>query len=259
MIHPLTNIHPEAKIAPNVEIGSFVTIEKNVEVGEGTKIFPNVTIFEGARIGKNCQIFPGAVIAAIPQDLKFRGEETTVIIGDNNIIRECATIHRGTASKGKTIVGNNCLIMAYSHIAHDCVLKDNIILGNATQLAGEIRIDDWAILAGGVLVHQFCKVGAHAMIQGGSKVSKDIPPYVIAGREPLSFAGLNLVGLRRRGFTGEQIDEIHNVYRIIYQSGLNHSDALKKIEEELPLTDEGNEIISFVQNSERGILKGYKE
>ena len=258
MIHPLTNIHPEAKIAPNVEIGPFVTIEKNVEIGEGTKIFSNVTIFDGARIGKNCQIFPGAVIAAIPQDLKFRGEDTTVEIGDNNVIRECATIHRGTASKGKTIVGNNCLIMAYSHIAHDCVLKDNIILGNATQLAGEIRIYDRAILAGGVLVHQFCRIGAHSMIQGGSKVSKDIPPYVIAGREPLSYAGLNIVGLKRRGFTAEQIDEIHNAYRVIYQSGLNHTDALKKMEE-LPPTNEINEIISFIQNSERGILKGYKE
>ena len=259
MIHPLTNIHPEAKIAPNVEIGPFVTIEKNVEIGEGTKILSNVTIFDGARIGRNCQIFPGAVISAVPQDLKFRGEESTVEIGDNNVIRECATIHRGTASKGKTIVGNNCLIMAYSHIAHDCVLGNNIILGNASQLAGEIRIYDWAILAGGVLVHQFCKIGAHSMIQGGSRLSKDVPPFVVAGREPPSYAGINLIGLRRRNFTPEQIELIHNVYRLIYQSGLNHTDALKKIEETLPSTNERNEIISFIRNSERGILKGYKE
>lgn len=259
MIHPLTNIHPEAKIGPNVEIGPFVTIEKDVEIGEGTKILSNVTIFDGARIGKNCQIFPGAVISAVPQDLKFKGESTTAVIGDNNIIRECVSIHRGTASKGTTVIGNNCLIMAYTHIAHDCVLRNNIILGNSTQLAGEIHIHDWAILAGGVLVHQFCRVGAHAMVQGGTRLSKDIPPFVIAGREPASYGGLNVIGLRRRGFSPEQIEIIHNAYRLIYQSGLNHSDALKRIEQDIPDTKERNEIITFIRESERGILKGYKE
>ncbi len=259
MIHPLTDIHPDAKIAPNVEIGPFVTIDKNVEIGEGTKILSNVTIFEGARIGKNCQIFPGAVISAIPQDLKFRGEDTIVQIGDNNIIRECVTIHRGTASKGKTIIGNNCLIMAYTHVAHDCVLGNNIILGNATQLAGEIHVDDFAILAGNVLVHQFCKIGSHVMIQGGSRFSKDIPPYITVGREPASYAGLNIIGLRRRNFTPEQIDVIHDAYRFVYQSGLNTSDALEKIKEEVPDSKERNEIISFIEKAERGIIKGYKE
>ncbi|MCL1942921.1 MAG: acyl-ACP--UDP-N-acetylglucosamine O-acyltransferase [Candidatus Azobacteroides sp.] len=259
MIHPLTNIHPEAKIAPNVEIGPFVTIDKNVEIGTGTKIFSNVTVFEGARIGKNCQLFPGAVISAIPQDLKFKGEDTTVQIGDNNIIRECATIHRGTASKGITIIGNNCLIMAYSHIAHDCVLGNHIILGNATQLAGEVHIDDWAVLAGSVLVHQFCSIGSHVMVQGGTRFSKDIPPFIIVGREPASYGGLNIVGLRRKNFSPEQIDVIHQAYRFIYQSGLNNTDALQKIEEELPATRERDMILSFVKNSERGIIKGYKE
>ena len=259
MIHPLTSIHPEAKIASNVEIGPFVTINKNVEIGEGTQIFSNVTIFEGARIGRDCQIFPGAVIAAVPQDLKFKGEDTVVEIGNKTIIRECVTVHRGTASKGKTIIGDNCLIMAYSHIAHDCILKNQIILGNATQLAGEIEIADWAILAGGVLVHQFCRIGAHAMVQGGTRLSKDIPPYVIAGREPASYAGINIVGLRRRGFTSEQIELIHNAYRLIYQSGLNNSNAIKRIEAELSMTADTEAIVSFIKASERGILKGYKD
>lgn len=259
MIHPLTSIHPKAKIGKNVEIGPFVTIDKNVEIGKGTRIFSNVTIFEGARIGKNCQVYPGAVLSAIPQDLKFKGEDTIIEIGNNSIIRECVTIHRGTASKGTTKIGENCLIMAYSHIAHDCVLENNIILGNATQLAGEVKVADWAILAGGVLVHQFCRIGEHAMVQGGSRLSKDIPPYVIAGREPATYAGLNIIGLRRRGFSPVQIELIHNAYRIIYQSGLNNTDALKRVEEELPDTPEREVIISFIKNSERGILRGYKE
>jgi len=259
MIHPLTDIHPDAKIAPSVEIGPFVTIDKDVEIGEGTKILSNVTIFEGARIGKNCLIFPGAVLSAIPQDMKFKGEKTFIEIGNNTIIRECVTIHRGTAAKGTTKVGDNCLIMAYSHLAHDCILGNNIIIGNATQLAGEIEIDDWAILAGGVLVHQFCKIGAHVMIQGGSRLPKDIPPYIIVGREPASYAGLNLVGLRRRGFTTQQIDTIHDTYRLIYQSGLNNSDAMNQVKANIPDSPERNNIISFIQSSSRGIIRGYKE
>lgn len=259
MIHPLTSIHPEAKIASNVEIGPFVTIDKNVVIEEGTKILSNVTIFDGARIGKNCQIFPGAVISAVPQDLKFQGEETSVKIGNNCIIRECVTIHRGTVAKGTTTIGDNCLIMAYSHIAHDCILKNNIILGNTTQLAGEVEIDDWAILAGGVLVHQFCRVGEHVMVQGGSRLSKDVPPYVIAGREPASYAGLNLVGLRRRKFTPDQITAIHDAYRYIYQSGLNTSEALKQIEANMPQSPERDVIVSFIRASSRGIIKGYKD
>lgn len=259
MIHPLTDIHPDAKIHPSVEIGPFVAIDKNVEIGEGTNILSNVTIFEGARIGKNCTVFPGAVLSAVPQDMKFQGEEAFIEIGNNTIIRECVTIHRGTAAKGTTKVGDNCLIMAYSHLAHDCILGNNIILGNATQLAGEVEIDDWAILAGGVLVHQFCRVGQHVMVQGGSRLSKDVPPYVMAGREPASYVGLNIVGLRRRGFTPEQIEIIHNAYRLVYQSGLNNSNALNRIETDIPQSIERDAIISFIRSSPRGILRGYKE
>ena len=200
MKQPLAYIHPDAKIAPTVVIEPFVSIDKNVEIGEGTRIGSNVTIMEGVRIGKNCTIFPGAVIGAIPQDLKFQGEDTLVIIGDNTTIRECVTIHRGTASKGKTVVGDNCLIMAYCHVAHDCVVGNHVIMSNATQLAGEVVIDDYAVIGGGSLVHQFTRIGAHAMLQGGSRVTKDVPPYVKAGRDPLSYAGVNSIGLRRRGF-----------------------------------------------------------
>ena len=208
MNQPLAYIHPDAKIDPSVNIGPFVSIDKNVVIGEGTKIAANVTILEGSRIGKNCNIFPGAVIGATPQDLKFKGEETLAIIGDNTTIRECVTINRGTASKGETVVGNNCLIMAYCHVAHDCVVGNNVIMSNATQLAGEVVVGDFTVIGGGTLVHQFTHIGAHAMIQGGSKVTKDVPPFVTAGREPLIYAGVNSIGLRRRGYTNEQIRDI---------------------------------------------------
>ena len=248
-------MHPDAKIADSVVIEPFVTIDKNVEIGEGTRIGSNVTILEGARIGKNVTIFPGAVISAIPQDLKFRGEETTAIIGDNTVIRECVTVNRGTAAKGKTVVGKNCLIMAYCHVAHDCVVGDHVIMSNATQLAGEVVVDNYAIIGGGALVHQFCHIGPHVMIQGGCRFSKDIPPYIIAGREPIAFSGINIIGLRRRGFANEVIENIHNAYRIIYQSGLNTTEALKKIEDEFEKSPEIDYIIGFIRNSERGIIK----
>lgn len=257
MKQPLAYVHPAAKIASNVVIDPFVTIDQNVEIGEGTRIGSNVTILEGARIGKNCTIFPGAVIGAIPQDLKFKGEETTAIIGDNTIIRECVTVNRGTAAKGKTIVGSNCLIMAYSHVAHDCVIGDNVILANGTQAAGEVVIDNYAIVGGGALIHQFCHIGPHVMVQGGALVNKDIPPYVKAGREPISYAGINSIGLRRRSFTNEQIRDIQEIYRYLYLSGLNNSDAVERIEAELPATKERDEIILFVRNSKRGIIRGY--
>lgn len=195
MKQPLAYVHPAAKIAPSVVIDPFVTIDQNVEIGEGTRIGSNVTIMEGARIGKNCTIFPGAVISAIPQDLKFRGEDTVAIIGDNTTIRECVTINRGTAAKGKTVVGNNCLIMAYCHVAHDCVVGDNVIMSNCTQLAGEVTVDNYAVIGGGALVHQFCHIGPHVMIQGGALINKDIPPYVKAAREPIAYAGINSIGL----------------------------------------------------------------
>lgn len=257
MKQPLAYVHPAAKIAPSVVIDPFVTIDQNVEIGEGTRIGSNVTIMEGARIGKNCTIFPGAVISAIPQDLKFRGEETLAIVGDNTTIRECVTINRGTAAKGKTVVGSNCLIMAYCHVAHDCVVGDNVIMSNATQLAGEVVIDNHAVIGGGTLVHQFCHIGPHVMIQGGALVNKDIPPYVKAAREPIAYAGVNSIGLRRRSFTNEDIRDIQEIYRYLYLSGLNVSDAIERIEAELPATKERDEIILFIRNSKRGIIRGY--
>lgn len=257
MKQPLAYIHPAAKIAPSVVIDPFVTIDQNVEIGEGTRIGSNVTILEGARIGKNCTIFPGAVIGAIPQDLKFRGEETVAIIGDNTTIRECVTVNRGTAAKGRTIVGNNCLIMAYSHVAHDCIVGNNVIISNASQLAGEVIVDDFAVIGGGSLIHQFCHIGPHVMLQGGALVNKDIPPYVKAAREPIAYAGVNSIGLRRRNFSNDTIRDIQDTYRYLYLSSMNVSDALERIEAELPATKERDEIILFVKNSKRGIIRGY--
>lgn len=257
MNQPLAYVHPEAKIHPSVVIEPFITIGPNVEIGEGTHIYSNVTIMEGARIGKNCNIYPGAVISGPPQDLKFKGEDTLAIIGDNTTIRECVTVHRGTASKGKTVVGSNCLIMAYCHVAHDCVVKDNVIMSNAVQLAGEVVVDEFAVVGGGALVHQFCHIGAHVMLQGGALVNKDIPPFVKAGREPIAYAGVNSIGLRRRGYSNETIRDIQEIYRYLYLSGLNNSDAISRIEAELPASKERDEIILFVRNSNRGIIRGY--
>ena len=257
MKQPLAYIHPAAKIAPSVVIDPFVTIDANVEIGEGTRIGSNVTIMEGARIGKNCRIFPGAVIGAVPHDLKFRGEDTTAVVGDNTTIRECVTINRGTAAKGKTVVGSNCLLMAYSHIAHDCIVGDNVIVANSSQLAGEVIVDNFAIIGGGTLVHQFCHIGAHVMIQGGALINKDIPPYVKAAREPISYVGVNSIGLRRRNFSNEAIREIQDIYRYLYLSRMNVSDALDAIEAELPATRERDEILLFIRNAKRGIIRGY--
>lgn len=257
MKQPLAYIHPASKIAPSVVIDPFVTIDANVEIGEGTRIGSNVTIMEGARIGKNCRIFPGAVIGAVPQDLKFRGEDTTAVVGDNTTIRECVTINRGTAAKGKTVVGSNCLLMAYSHIAHDCIVGDNVIVANSSQLAGEVIVDNFAIIGGGTLVHQFCHIGAHVMIQGGALINKDIPPYVKAAREPISYVGVNSIGLRRRNFSNEAIREIQDIYRYLYLSRMNVSDALDAIEAELPATRERDEILLFIRNAKRGIIRGY--
>ena len=259
MKQPLAYIHPDAKISSSVVVDPFVTIDKNVEIGEGTWIGSNVTIMEGVRIGKNCKIFPGAVIGAIPQDLKFKGEETLAIIGDNTTLREYVTVNRGTAAKGKTVVGDNCLLMAYCHVAHDCVVGNNVIMSYSTQLAGEVVVDDFAILSGAVLVHQFSHIGSHVMIQGGSRVTKDVPPFVTAGRDPLSFAGVNSIGLRRRGYNNEQIRDIQDVYRYLYQSGMNTSHAVERITAELPATKERDEILLFIKNSPRGIIKGYFE
>lgn len=236
-ISPLAYVSPKAQIGRNVTIDAFAYIDDNVILGD------------------NCHVFPNAVIGCVPQDLKYRGEETWTIIGDNCVLREFVTIHRGTASKGKTVVGNNNLIMAYCHVAHDCILHDNIIMSNATQLAGEVEVDDFAIIGGGTLVHQFSHIGSHCMIQGGSKINKDIPPYVIAAREPIAYCGINSVGLNRRGFTPEQIHTIQETYRLIYNSGMIVSQALEYIEASIPASPERDLILSFVHNSTRGIVR----
>ena len=257
MNQPLAYVHPGAKIAKNVVIEPFTTIHNNVIIGEGTWIGSNVTIMEGARIGKNCSIFPGAVISAVPQDKKFNDEETTTEIGDNTTIRECVTINRGTSDRMKTVIGKNCWIMAYCHIAHDCVVGDNCIFSNNSTLAGHINVGDYVILAGMAAIQQFCSIGNHAFVTGGSMVRKDVPPFVKAGREPLSYVGINSIGLRRRGFNVEKIREIQDIYRILYQKNYNNSQAVAIIEAEMQATAERDEILEFIKNSQRGIMKGY--
>ncbi|CAK7076338.1 MAG: Acyl-[acyl-carrier-protein]--UDP-N-acetylglucosamine O-acyltransferase [Parabacteroides sp.] len=255
-ISPLAVVHPEAQIGQNVRIDPFAVIEKDVTIGDNCHIHSHAIIMNGARIGKNCQIFPGVVVAGIPQDLKFAGEMTTAEIGDNTTLRECVTINRGTASKGKTVVGSNCLIMAYSHIAHDCLLKNNIIIGNATQVAGEVEIDDFAIVSGGSLVHQFSRISKHVMVQGGSRIGKDIPPYTLIGRDPIVYCGINIVGLRRRGFTNQQVFLIQDIYRTLYTRGLNNTEAMKAIETEYEASEERDLILNFIKSSQRGIVRG---
>ena len=237
MISPLAYVSPKAQIGKDVTIDAFAYIDDNVILGD------------------NCHVFPHAVIGCVPQDLKFRGEETWTVIGNNCVLREFVTIHRGTASKGKTVVGNNNLIMAYCHVAHDCILHDNIIMSNATQLAGEVEVDDYAIIGGGTLVHQFSHIGGHVMIQGGSKINKDIPPFAIIARDPIAFCGINSVGLNRRGFTPEQIHTIQEVYRLLYQNGMNTTQALDYIEATMPQSAERDAIVAFVRASTRGIVK----
>ncbi len=253
----LVSIHPNAVIGKNVVIDPFTMIHDDVVIGDGTWIGSNVTIFPGARIGKNCKIFPGAVISAVPQDLKFSGEPTTAEIGDNTVIREFVTINRGTKALGKTIVGNDNLLMAYVHVAHDCIVGNHCILANGATLAGHITIDDFAIIGGLSAVHQFVHIGSHVMISGGSLVRKDVPPYVKAAHEPLSYVGINSVGLRRRGFSTETITEIQNIYRILFVKGLSNSHALEEVDKEVSQSKERDIILDFVRKSERGIMKGY--
>ena len=255
MISNLAFIHPDAIIGKDVTIEPFAYIAGNVIIGEGTWVGPNATIMDGARIGKRCRIFPSAVVSGIPQDLKFRGEESTAELGDNTTVREGVTVNRGTAAVGKTVVGNSCLLMAYAHIGHDCAIGNNCIIGNFSGLAGEVKVDDWAILSGGTLVHQFTHIGAHVMIGGGAKVRTDVPPFIKADRDPLSYMGLNSVGLTRRGFEKERIDEIHNIYRVIYQNGMNISQALDNIEKEFKPSPDRDYIMEFIRKSERGIIR----
>lgn len=256
MIAESAFIHPDARLGVDVKIEPFTYIAGNVVIGDGTRIGPNAVVLDGARIGRNCKIFPTAVISAIPQDMKFKGEESTAEIGDNTTLREGVTVNRGTAAAGRTIIGENCLLMAFSHIGHDCLLERHCILGNGAGLAGEVRMGEWAILSAGALVHQFARIGAHVMIGGATKVRTDVPPFIKADRDPLSFMGLNIVGLTRRGFEKERIDEIHNIYRVIYQRGLNISQALEHIEKEFKQSPDRDYIIDFIRNSERGIIRG---
>jgi UDP-N-acetylglucosamine acyltransferase len=256
MISDLAFIHPEASLGKNVTVEPFAYISGNVVIGDGTWVGPNAIIMDGARIGKNCRIFPTAVVSGIPQDLKFKGEESTAEIGDNSTIREGVTLNRGTAAAGRTIIGKNCLLMSYAHVGHDCVIGNNCIIGNSSALAGEVKVDDWAILSGGTLVHQFTHIGSHVIIGGGAKVRTDVPPYIKADRDPLSYMGLNTVGLTRRGFEKERIDEIHNIYRAIYQNDMNTSQALEYIEKEFKMSSDRDYIIEFIKKSERGIIRG---
>lgn len=255
MISPLAYIDPEAKIGENCEIGAFAYIDKNVVIGDNCEIMPHASILYGTRMGNNNKVFHGAVIGGVPQDLKFKGEDTTCEIGDNNTIRENVTINRGTASRGKTVVGSNNLFMENSHIGHDCIIGNGCIIGNSSKMAGEVVIDDNAILSACVLVHQFCHIGGYIMVQGGCRSSMDIPPYIIVGREPARYCGLNIVGLRRRGFSNETITNIRNAYRLIYESDNNVSTGLAKIKETLPMTPEIEYIVNFIEKqSERGII-----
>ena len=254
----LYDLHPNAKIGENVTISNFTTICDDVEIGDGTWIGPNVTIFPGARIGKNCKIFPGAVVAAVPQDLKFAGEYTTVEIGDNNVIRECCTINRGTAASGKTVIGNGNLLMAYVHVAHDCVLGDNCVLANNSTLAGHIILGDYVILGGKTACLQFIHIGSHVITQGGALVDKDIPPFVRAARYPIQYCGVNSLGLQRRGFSKESINNITDIYRYVFQKGLNVSDAVEQVKEIYGHTDEGKQVLAFIGNAQTGLLSGYK-
>ncbi len=256
MVSKLANVHPNAKIAESATIDAFVTISEDVIIGERTHIQPNAVIMDGARIGNDVTIFPSAVISAEPQDLKYNGEVTFVEIGNSCIIREFVTINKGTSAKMKTVIGNNCLIMAYAHVAHDCILGNNVILANSVQLAGEVEIDNFAILGGGTLVHQFTRVGKHVMAQGGLLLTKDVPPYITAAREPVSFAGINSIGLRRRGFSNEKIDSIKDIYRIIFNQGLNNKDALEELSKFEDSTEK-DEIVNFIKKSKRGIVKSY--
>jgi UDP-N-acetylglucosamine acyltransferase len=250
------NIHRGARIGEGVIVEPFATIYGDVEIGEGSWIGPNAVIMDGARLGKKCQVFPGAVIAAVPQDLKYQGEKTTVEIGDNTTVRECVTINKGTSARGSTVIGNNTLIMAYVHVAHDCVIGNNVILVNSAALAGEVEIDDFAIVSGASLIHQFCRVGKHVMLQGGSRVGKDVPPYITAGRIPLTYEGLNSIGMKRRGFTQEKINEIQEMYRIIYHRGLNNTQARELLEKDFTPSVERDEIIGFMKASKRGLIRG---
>ncbi|MBL8001051.1 MAG: acyl-ACP--UDP-N-acetylglucosamine O-acyltransferase [Flavobacteriales bacterium] len=258
-ISPLAFVHPDAHIGKDVTIEPFAMIYGDVEIGEGTWIGPNSVLMDGARIGRKCRIFPGAVISAIPQDLKFAGERTTAEVGDGTTIRECVTINRGTADREKTAVGSNCLLMAYVHLAHDCIVGNNCVIANSVNVAGHVTIDDWAILEGNVAVQQFIHIGAHSFIAGASLVRKNVPPFVKAAREPLSYIGVNVVGLRRRGFSDEQVARIEDIYREIFVRNTNVDRAVQNVMQQLPRSAERGQILDFINNSPKGIMRGLAE
>ena len=258
-ISPLASVHPDARIGRDVVVEPFATIYPDVTIGDGTWIGPNAVLMDGARIGSRCRIFPGAVIGAIPQDLKFAGEYTTAEVGDGTTIRECVTINRGTADRQRTAVGSNCLLMAYVHLAHDCVLGNNLVVANSVNLAGHVTIDDWAILEGNVAVQQFIHIGAHSFIAGASLVRKNVPPFVKAAREPLSYVGVNVVGLRRRGYNDEQVARIEDIYREIFVRNSNVERAVQSVEQTLPRSPERGQILDFIRNSPKGIMRGLAE
>ncbi len=255
MISPLAYVHPEAVIGEGCEIGPFCYIDNDVVIGKDNRLMNSVTLLPGTRMGDSNTVFPGAVIGAIPQDLKFKGEVTTAEVGSNNTIRENVTINRGTAAKGKTVVGSNNLLMEGMHVAHDVVVGNGCIIGNSTKLAGEVVVDDFAIISASVLVHQFCHIGSYVMVGGGTRTGQDVPPYTMAAREPVSYCGLNLVGLRRRGFSKEIIENIHNAYRLLYQRGKLREECLQEIRDNVPMSPEIEYILDFVTSSKRGIIK----
>ena len=259
MNQPLAYVHPQADIADSVVIEPFAFISKDVVIGEGSWIGSNVNIMPGTRIGKNCKVFPGAVIGAIPQDLKFQGEKTQAVIGDGTTVRECVTVNRGTDYAKKTVIGKNCLLMAYSHVAHDCQIGNQVILANSVNLAGHVEIEDWAILEGMVAVQQFIRIGAHAFIAGGSLVRKDVPPFVKAAREPLAYAGVNSIGLRRRGFKSDSINDIQEIYRTLFVRGYNISKAIGIIEADFNPSADRDQILTFIKNSKGGVMKGFRQ
>ena len=251
------DIHPEAELGENISIGSFTTIGADVKIGAGTELGSNVTILPGTRIGENCIVHPGAVLGNVPQDLKFNGEYSTAVIGNDTVIRECVTINRGTTENGITKVGDNCLLMAYVHIAHDCLVGDHVIFSNSAQVAGHVEIDDYVICSGNSAIHQFCKIGKHAFIGGAALVRKDVPPFVMAAREPISYCGLNYTGLKRRNFKPEEVNEIHEIYRLLFNSTGTIGKTVELIKEEVPDSVNRKEILDFIARSERGLIKGY--